>query len=108
LAGRPVKILSVYLSPSRPLIGAYRTACFGGGLPFLIADDINAKHVDWNSRLTTRRAKFLLDYADENFCLIFGTDTLTTNPHNLSTTPGVLDIVLTQKLTFLVILLRAL
>jgi exonuclease III len=31
LAGRPVKILAAYLSPSRPLIGADLTACFGGG-----------------------------------------------------------------------------
>jgi hypothetical protein len=30
LAGRPVKILAAYLSPSRPLIGADLTASFGG------------------------------------------------------------------------------
>jgi hypothetical protein len=47
LAGRPVKILSVYLSPSRPLIGADVTACFGGGMPLLMPGDLNAKHVDW-------------------------------------------------------------
>jgi hypothetical protein len=55
LAGRPVKILAAYLSPSRPLIGADLTACFGGGMPVLMAGDLNAKHVDWNSLLTTRR-----------------------------------------------------
>ena len=33
LAGRPVKVLAAYLSPSRPLIGADLDACFGGGLP---------------------------------------------------------------------------
>jgi hypothetical protein len=49
LAGRPVKIISVYLSPFRPLIGADLTACFGGGLPLLMAGDLNAKHVEWNS-----------------------------------------------------------
>jgi hypothetical protein len=32
LAGRPVKILAADLSPSRPLIGADLTACFGGGV----------------------------------------------------------------------------
>jgi len=46
LAGRPVLILAAYLSPSRPLIGADLTACFGGGLPVLMAGDLNAKHVD--------------------------------------------------------------
>ena len=29
LAGKPVNILAVYLSPSRPLVGADLTACFG-------------------------------------------------------------------------------
>jgi hypothetical protein len=100
LACRPVKILSVYHSPSRTLIGADLTACFGGGLPVLMAGDLNAKHVDWNSRLTTRRGKPLRDYADENSCLIFGPDTPTTSPYNLSVTPDVLDIVITQNLTF--------
>jgi hypothetical protein len=49
-----VKILAAYLSPSRPQIGVELTACFGGGLPFLMAGDLNAKHVDLNSRITTR------------------------------------------------------
>jgi len=48
LAGRPVKILAAYLSPSHPLIGVDLTACFGGGLQVLLAGDLNAKHVDLN------------------------------------------------------------
>jgi hypothetical protein len=91
LAGKPVKNLVTYLSPSRPEIGADLTACFSGGLPVLIAVDLNAKHVDWNSRLTTRRVKLLRDYADENSCLIFGPDTSTTNLCNPSATRDVLD-----------------
>ena len=87
-----MKILAAYLSPSRPLIRADLTACFGGGLPVLLAGDLNAKHVVWNSRLTTRRGKLLRDYADENSCLIFGQDTTTNNPYNPSATPDVLDI----------------
>jgi len=55
LASKPVLILAAYLSPSRPLIGADLTACFGGGMPVLMAGDLNAKHVDWNSLLKTRR-----------------------------------------------------
>jgi hypothetical protein len=66
MAGKPVVILVVYLSPCRPLIGADLDACSGGGLPVLMAGDLNAKHVDWNSRLTTRRGKLLRDYADGN------------------------------------------
>ena len=71
LASRPVKILAAYLSPSRPLIGSDLTTCFGGGLLVLMAGDLNAKHVDWNSWLTTRRGKLLRNYADWNSYLIF-------------------------------------
>jgi hypothetical protein len=97
LAGRPVKILEAYLSPSRPLIGADLTACFGGGLPVLMSGDLNAKHVDLNSRLKMRRGKLLRDYADGNSCLILGPDTPTANPYNPSTTPDVLDIAVTKE-----------
>jgi hypothetical protein len=41
LAKKPVKILAVYLSPSRSLIDSV----FGSGLPVLMAGDVNAKHV---------------------------------------------------------------
>jgi hypothetical protein len=34
MAGRPVKILAAYLSPSRKLIGADLYACFGGEFHF--------------------------------------------------------------------------
>ena len=94
LAGKPVKILAAYLSPSRPLIGADLSACFGGGLPVLMAGDLNAKHEDWNSRLSTRRGKHLRDFADEN-CLIFRPDTPTTKERHI---PAVSDFVLCTKL----------
>jgi hypothetical protein len=81
LAGKPVDgrvrgMPEAYLSPSRPLIGADLDACFGGRLPVLLAGDLNAKHVDWNSRLSMRRGKLLREYADEKSCLIFGPETL--------------------------------
>jgi hypothetical protein len=53
LASGPVKIMAVCLSPSRPLIKANLSACLSGGLPVLMVGDLNAKHVDWNSRLRT-------------------------------------------------------
>jgi hypothetical protein len=99
MVGKSVKILAACLSPSRPLIGAELSAYFGGGTPVLLAGDLNAKHVDWNSRLTTRRGKLLRDYADGNSCLIFGPDTPTTDPYNPLVTPDVLDIVMTKNLT---------
>ena len=64
-----------------------------------MSGDLNAKHVDWNSGLKTRRGKFLRDYVEENSCLIFGLETPTTNPYNPSTTPDDLDIVITKDLS---------
>jgi hypothetical protein len=40
MAGKPVKILAAYLSPSRPLIGADLSACFGRGMLVLMAGDL--------------------------------------------------------------------
>jgi len=100
MAGRPVKMLGAYLYPSRPLIGADLTSCFGGGLPVLLAGDLNTKHVDWNSQLNTRRGKLLRDYADENSCLIFGPDAPTTNPYRFNATPDVLDIAMVKDFPF--------
>jgi len=65
-----------------------------------MAGDLNAKHVDWNSRLNTRRGKLLRDYADGNSSLIFGPDSPTTNPNNPLVSPDVLDIVITKNLSF--------
>jgi endonuclease/exonuclease/phosphatase family metal-dependent hydrolase len=98
LAGRPVKVLAVYISPCRPMIGEDLDACFGSAMPVLLAGDLNAKHVDSYSRLITRMEKPLRDYADENACLIFGPDSPTTVPYNPSATPDVLDTVITREL----------
>jgi hypothetical protein len=59
--------------------------------------DLNAKHMDWNSRLITR-GRLWCDYADENSCLIYGSSTLTTVPYNSSVTPDVLDITIIKDL----------
>jgi hypothetical protein len=93
LDGRPVKILVAYLSSSPPLIGADLTAFFGGGLPVLMASDLNAKHVDWNSRLNSIRGKLIRDYADENSRLIFGPDA----PTPTHTTPPPLPMSWTSR-----------
>ena len=64
-----------------------------------MADDLNDKYVDWNSRLTTKQGKLLRAYADENSCLIFGPVSPTTNPYNPSVIPDVLVIVITKNLS---------
>jgi hypothetical protein len=60
--------------------------------------DLNAKHVEWNSRLTTKRGRSLRDYVDRKSCRIYGPSTPTTIPYNPSATPDVLDIVITRDL----------
>jgi hypothetical protein len=80
-ANRLVKIVAAYLSPTRPLIESDLNECLSEGLLVLMADDINAKHTDWNSRLITTRGALLLDYANRNACLIYGPDSPTTDPY---------------------------
>jgi hypothetical protein len=60
------KIVAAYLSSTRPLIDSDLTACLSGGLPVLMAGDLNAKHTDWNTRLITARGALLRDFADRN------------------------------------------
>jgi hypothetical protein len=72
--------------------------CLGGGLPVLMAGDPNVKHIEWNSRLVTKRGRLLRDYADKNSCLIYGPNTPTSVPYNPSATPDVLEIVITKDL----------
>ena len=60
-----------------------------------MAGYLNARHVDWNSRLITTRGRLLRGYADENSCLIYGANTPNTVPYNPAATP-VLDIVNTN------------
>jgi hypothetical protein len=100
LASGPLKTLVLYLSPSRLIVCSDLSACFDGGVPVLMAGELNAKHVDWNSRLTTNRSKFMRDYASRNSSLIYGADSPTSFPYNSSATRDVLDVVITKDLTF--------
>jgi hypothetical protein len=81
LANRLLKIVAACLSPTRPLIESNLNEYLSGGLPVLIAVDLNAKHTDWNSRLITTRGAFLRDYANRNACLIYGPDSPITVPY---------------------------
>jgi hypothetical protein len=98
LANRPAKILAVYLSPSRLLIDSDLSACLDGSLPVVMAGDLNAKHVEWNSRLTTNRGRLSRDYADRHSCVIHGPETPITVPYNPSATHDVLDTTITKGL----------
>jgi hypothetical protein len=75
LPSGPLKILAAYLSPSRPLIEEDLSPCLSGGLPVLMAGDLNSKHVDWNSRLIMTRGRHIRDFANDHSCLIYGPET---------------------------------
>jgi len=77
LASGPMKILAVYLMPSRPIVDLDVSASFSSGYPILMAGDLSAKHLDWNPSPTTR-GSLLCGYTCENSCLIYGPDTPTT------------------------------
>jgi hypothetical protein len=64
-----------------------------------MSGDLNAKHMHWNSMLSTRREKIVHDYTEENAYLIFGPDTRITNPYITSATTNILEIVITKNLT---------
>jgi hypothetical protein len=96
LVTRPVKLVSAYLAPTGPMIESDMTECLSGGIPVLMAGDLNAKHKDWNYRLTTARGSLLRDYANRNSCLIYGPDSPTTAPYTHNATPDVLDIVVVK------------
>jgi len=76
--------------PPGPQFASDLSAFLGGGLRVLMAGELNAKHVELNSRLVTKRGTLLHDYADKNSCLIYGLKTPTI-PYNPSATPDVLD-----------------
>jgi hypothetical protein len=96
LATRPVKLVSAYLAPTRPMIESDLTECLTGGIPVLMAGDLKAKHKDWNSRLTTARGSLLRNYTDRNSCLIYGPDTPSTACYTHNATPDFFDIVVAK------------
>jgi hypothetical protein len=61
LATRPVKLVSAYLSPTRPLIESDLTECLSREIPVPIAGDLNARYKDWNSRPITATGWLLRD-----------------------------------------------
>jgi hypothetical protein len=84
------------LSPTQPLIESDPTECLSGGFPVLMSGVLNAKHTDWNFRLTTASGSLLRDYANRNICLIHGPDSPTSAPFTENATPDVLDTVVVK------------
>jgi hypothetical protein len=102
LATRPVKLVAAYLSPTGPVIKLDLTKCLSGGFPVLMAGDLKAKHMDWNSRLITARGSLLHNYDNRNSCMIYGLDSPTSAPYTYNVTSDILDSVVVKDLFLLV------
>jgi hypothetical protein len=61
-----------------------------------MAVNLNAKHMDWNSRLPTAMISLLRENAIRSTCFIYGQDSPTTAPYTHNATPDVLDIVVVK------------
>jgi hypothetical protein len=107
LANRAVKLVAANLSLTPPLIASDLTDCLSGRFPVFEVGDLNAKHPDWISRLTTARDSLVRDNANRTSGLTNGPDSPTTVPLLTQCEPWVLyiamgkDFVLPEHLTFL-------
>jgi hypothetical protein len=61
-----------------------------------MAGDLNTKHLDFISGLTTATGSLLHDYADRNSCFIYGPESPSMAPYTQNATPDVLDIVVVK------------
>jgi hypothetical protein len=57
-----------------------------------MAENLNAKHPNWNIRLTAAKGSLLRNYANRNFHLIYGPDYPSTLPYQPNATRDIFDI----------------
>ncbi|PSN37697.1 RNA-directed DNA polymerase from mobile element jockey, partial [Blattella germanica] len=74
--------------------------CLTGGLPVLVAGDLNAKHTFWNSRVTSHRGSRLHEFSIRHHCHVHGPTSHTYNPYVRASRTDVLDIVITKDISF--------
>lgn len=96
-------ICSAYNSPSptKRMKPQDLSAIFhwAGTTPTLVAGDLNAKHPDWNARVSNPNGAILRNHQDTNSSYqILATEEPTHFPKNRSLLPDVLDIVLVKNL----------
>jgi len=96
LNGLETVIGALYQSPSKPLVKEDYDKLIGLSKSgkFIFGGDLNCKHTDWNSRLTTWRGKKLARHADTNGYAISAPDSPTYYPYHKTAPPDVLDIFL--------------
>lgn len=63
---------------------------------FTFGGDLNSKHRDWNSRLTTLRGRKLVRHADRNNYALYAPDSPTYYSKRMNVNPDVLDNSLNQ------------
>ena len=96
-----IKIAAFYLPPGvdHPLNTDVFENIFAGGLPTIIAGDLNSKHHAWGCRRANSRGDILLDYTVRNNIKIIAPNSPTYFPLN-NFTPSTLDIAITKNINF--------
>lgn len=84
---------AIYCSPSKPLIKEDLDLLLTVGPRFLLAGDFNAKHLCWNSRLTTSRGQTLEQHSHNKYDVLAPL-TPTYYSYNDLVQPDILDIAL--------------
>lgn len=88
---------AVYHSPSYPIVENDLDILNNISSSFIFAGDLNCKHTDWNSRITTKRGRQLAKHGEENNYEILAPTDHTYFPHNPANKSDVLDIVLKRS-----------
>ena len=99
LEGLETVIGAVYRSPSKPFVKADLDTLIGlsKNNKFIFGGDLNAKHQDWNSSLSSSSGKLLSRHADRNKYAISARDSPTYYPYRQNANPYVLDIFLDHQ-----------
>nr|CAD7431397.1 unnamed protein product [Timema monikensis] len=90
-----ILFVAIYKPPTKTLLEHDLNSITDSDTIFL-AGDLNSKHPNWNSRLTTRDGRILNEHADRNDYLVVGPGEPTFYPANPLHRPDIIDVVLTN------------
>lgn len=93
----PIRFVSIYKPPHKPLDPNDLHELLNSGKPTIIAGDLNSKHPSWNSRMSNKNGRILRNYADTNHLAIIGPDE-PTHYHHAGFLPDVLDILIAKNI----------
>ena len=87
-----VLLVSACKPPTAPVLDADLSALFGAHRKVILAGDLNCKHPDWGSRLTTPSGRALSRYLHDHHLRAYGPGLPTHYPRRPGARPDILDI----------------